>query len=123
MVPATPSSPHCVHKGTIMHELLHALGFWHEQSRPDRDNFVKINLQNVIAGMAYNFDKYDSSEVDTLGMPYDYDSIMHYEWNAFSKNGKATIEALVAGVNLPNAKYKTLSPIDIQEIQKYYGCI
>jgi hypothetical protein len=46
---------------------------------------------------------------------------MHYEWNSFSRNGKATIVPKQAGVELPNAMYKTLSPIDIQEIKKYYG--
>ena len=40
----------CEYKGVVMHELLHALGFYHEQSRYDRDDFVKILFENVQAG-------------------------------------------------------------------------
>uniref|UniRef100_A0AAQ6IKT5 Metalloendopeptidase n=1 Tax=Anabas testudineus TaxID=64144 RepID=A0AAQ6IKT5_ANATE len=65
----------CIYFGTVQHELIHALGFNHEQCRSDRDQHIKILLQNVIPGMAYNFDK-----INTLnqGTPYDYNSVMHY---------------------------------------------
>ena len=41
----------CNAKGTIMHEMMHALGFWHEQSRPDRNQFVEILWENIEPGV------------------------------------------------------------------------
>lgn len=41
----------CEYKGIVQHEILHALGRVHEQSRPDRDQFVIIDRQNIIRGM------------------------------------------------------------------------
>ena len=66
---------------TIVHEFGHALGLWHEQSRPDRDTYVTINLIMVPPGDQHNFDIH--SEAYMIG-PYDFDSIMHYHQCAFS---------------------------------------
>lgn len=63
-------------RGIIIHEFLHALGVFHEQSRPDRDNFVRINFENIQDGREGNFRK--SSTINSLGVPYDRLSVMHY---------------------------------------------
>lgn len=40
----------CERKGTVIHEMLHSIGFIHEQSRPDRDRFVNVLWQNIKKG-------------------------------------------------------------------------
>lgn len=59
----------------------HAIGFQHEQTRPDRDGYVSIQTQNIQSGVAYNFMKYPSTQVNNYGVPYDYTSVMHYSQN------------------------------------------
>lgn len=88
------NSPKCVRKGVVMHELLHAAGFYHQQSASNRDEFVKIIWDNISDGHESNFDKYNESYVSSYGTTYDYSSIMHYSGKAFSKNGNATIVSL-----------------------------
>lgn len=106
----------------MAHELSHALGIWHEQSRPDRDNFVRIVWENIATNARSNFNKYTTG-VDTLGSPYDYYSIMHYESKAFSVNGKPTIIPLKQGVDLISAALKkSLTAIDVDVLRKYYNC-
>ncbi|CAF4281620.1 unnamed protein product [Rotaria sp. Silwood2] len=70
--------------------------------------------------MENNFQLLDNIQVDTQNTSYDYDSVMHYERTAFSKNGSATIEALQANVKIGQRLY--LSATDIQEVQRYYNC-
>jgi hypothetical protein len=65
----------------IAHELGHCLGYWHTQSRPDRDSFVRINWANIQSQATNNFQI--ESDILTYG-PYDYDSVMHYDQCAFS---------------------------------------
>eukprot|EP00058_Branchiostoma_floridae_P026505 XP_002611996.1 hypothetical protein BRAFLDRAFT_86955 [Branchiostoma floridae] len=112
----------CFYKGVMMHELMHVIGFWHEQSRSDRDDWVVIQWENIQDGMAHNFDKYSQMEVDTLGAPYDYGSIMHYSAVSFSKSGLPTIVAR-------NPTDETLgqrggfSTTDVQKINQLYSCL
>ena len=75
---------------TAIHELAHALGIIHEQSRSDRDTYVTIHPENISDGTVHNFDKIDGSLNQG---PYDFDSMMHYFGTAFSKNGQPTITA------------------------------
>jgi len=115
-----PNSGHCVFKGIVAHELMHAMGIYHEQSRTDRDNFVRIAYENIISGYESNFNIVPSSSL--LGTSYDLLSVMHYESTAFSSNGQPTIIPINSSVNLVNAAYKNaLTNSDVAGIRFLYG--
>ncbi|XP_074593288.1 protein tolkin-like [Brevipalpus obovatus] len=76
----------CDKFGIVVHELGHVVGFWHEHTRPDRDKHVEIINNNIMTGQEYNFNKLSDEEVNSLGLTYDFDSIMHYARNTFSKS-------------------------------------
>lgn len=76
------------YKFLIAHELAHALGFLHEQSRPDRDQYVTINTGNITPGFEHNFNINAASSTEGA---YDFCSVMHYGPKFFSKNGGDTI--------------------------------
>ncbi len=62
----------------------YSLGFWHEQSRDDRDDYITINFHNVQGYAKSNFKRYSLREIEHLGTEYDYCSVMHYAENVFS---------------------------------------
>ena len=73
--------------GTPIHEIGHALGLFHEQSRPDRDAHVDVLWHNIDSEDLINFRLMDYSEALTHNVPYDYGSVMHYA----SKVGHAVV--------------------------------
>jgi hypothetical protein len=69
---------------TIVHEIGHALGLFHEHSRHDRNLFVTVNTANIRSGFADEF-AIDKNSQD-LGL-YNFNSVMHYPATAFAKPG------------------------------------
>ncbi|MDF3017947.1 MAG: nas, partial [Thermomicrobiales bacterium] len=78
--------------GPAVHEIGHAAGLWHEQSREDRDRNIRINWANIQAGREHNFNQHITDGDDVGG--YDFGSIMHYGPTAFTSNGQPTITTL-----------------------------
>ena len=75
----------------------------------------------LTAGEAHNFNKYDRGKIDTLQVPYDYDSIMHYGTNGFSKNGKPTLRS-IRDPSRSLGQRNGFTALDIQEINALYEC-
>ncbi len=98
------------------HELGHVLGLWHEQSRLDRDNYIRIIWDNIIEKSKYNFDQHLTDGIDHG--PYNYQSVMHYSAYAFSKNGEKTIVPLIEGITI--GQRRAISPLDKAAINAIY---
>ena len=104
---------------TILHEMGHTVGVWHEQTRSDRNSYVNVNYGAVIKASRSNFDQLlDNDQNLTL---YDYASIMEYPAFSFSRNGEPCIESIPAGIPLSNSVGYTAS--DIDGIDRLYGAI
>jgi len=107
---------------TLMHEVMHTLGFIHEQQRPDRDQYITVDLSNVAKKNHYSFDKEKKEDLVDLGLPYDLDSVMQYGSDSFKKDKSLPGHVMLTldGKTFPTGR--NLSELDIKEINKLYGC-
>ncbi|XP_074644797.1 high choriolytic enzyme 1-like [Tubulanus polymorphus] len=108
----------CFREHTMQHEFLHAMGFKHEQTRSDRDDFIVVHFENIEPANIYNFHKADTNN---LGTGYNYPSIMHYGKYAFSKNRKPTIIPKYPEIVGRNSGIKKGS-LDAKRVRLLYGC-
>lgn len=113
----------CLTKGVIMHELLHALGFWHEHNRPDRNNHIQIIQENIRIDHLSDFSINRNAEI--LVPEYDYYSIMHYKTTQFSKNHQTLKTIVILKQDIVESEVGQrdyLSSNDKMRLQKLYEC-
>jgi hypothetical protein len=108
---------YCYSQSTIQHEFIHALGFYHEQSRPDRDQNIGIYWENINSATCHNFQICKACK--TYG-PYDTKSIMHYYSKAFTCDDSKNTMVEVNGKIIP-WNYD-LTTLDIHKIRTHYEC-
>ncbi|KAK1879614.1 Meprin A subunit beta [Dissostichus eleginoides] len=112
----------CDRIATIEHEFLHALGFWHEQSRADRDDYVNIMWDRISEGKEHNFNTYDDTTSSSLGVPYDYGSMMHYSKNAFLNGTEPTIVTKIPAFSDVIGQRMEFSDSDLLKLHRLYNC-
>ncbi|VDM38708.1 unnamed protein product [Toxocara canis] len=112
----------CLFHEIVVHELMHAVGFWHEHSRADRDEHIHVRWDNILPGMQSQFDKISGALQDLQGENYDYRSIMHYDSTAFSRNGQNTMEAVDKRFTTVIGSALKLSVIDIKKVIIQVSC-
>ena len=105
-------------KKNITHELGHVIGLTHEHQRPDRDDYIIINYDNIIEKYKFNFNIINNSLFKEELLKYDYNSIMHYDYYTCSNGNGPTIE--VKNKNELGYSSKP-SELDIQKVNLIYG--
>ena len=94
-------------------------GFWHEQSRQDRNKYIVINWDNIQTGKERNFHRCRSCTIQNE--KYDVESIMHYSKYAFS-NGNGPTMRMKGCIKCELGQRKGFSKLDVQGINSFYGC-
>jgi hypothetical protein len=114
----------CLKMGIVAHEIGHAVAFWHEHSRPDRNRYIKILKKNVKPDRLSAFDRVPKSMINSMRVPYDFSSIMHYEETAFSRNSKPTIQlkGQWRSMTMKVGQRDGLSQLDILQAKTLYKC-
>ncbi len=117
--------PDCTDTSILKHEMMHGLGFWHEQNRSDRDDYIDVINENIAPKFkkyAHNFLRF----ANTLNyQKYDYNSLMHYPSSAMAKDSDSPVivKKNRTGFNRLIFRAVDLSDSDIETLKEVYGKI
>ncbi|XP_069830367.1 astacin-like metalloendopeptidase [Dendropsophus ebraccatus] len=109
----------CITYSLIQHELMHNLGFYHEHTRNDRDDYIDIMWDHIASGSASAF---SLDHGDTQGLSYDYMSIMHYTRYAYSTDPGLPTMVPKPDPNVPMGEAIGRSNLDVLKINSLYSC-
>ncbi|XP_076799820.1 zinc metalloproteinase nas-36-like [Clavelina lepadiformis] len=112
----------CYNRQVALHELLHTMGFYHEQARSDRDAYIDIDFNNLPPDGVYNYRKIKEEKVVDLGFEYDFDSLMHYTSHTFALPNKLAFVKKSDGEPLLRNDIYPPSDTDIAELHALYKC-
>ena len=104
----------------VRHEFLHVFGLMHTQTRPDRDDFVTVDIENILIGQRDQYEK--CMDCNTFKLPYECNSIMHYNANSNAINSRkptmTPVDKKKCNINPGN----DLTALDWQLLRKAANC-
>jgi uncharacterized protein (TIGR03437 family) len=102
---------------TIVHELGHVIGLYHENTRVDRDRYIEVLWENI--RREYRFNTFAANVDSPTSHPYDFGSIMHYSAIAFNRGNMPTMRTKPEGI--PIGWALTVSALDAEGVDRMYG--
>ncbi|RWS08656.1 high choriolytic enzyme 1-like isoform X3 [Dinothrombium tinctorium] len=117
----------CLNISTNIHENMHLLGFNHEHNRPDRDEYITIQEQNIKADRLSQYEKVNDTDFGYLydyvqEFPYDFKSLMHYSSYGGVKSEGLRAYLVVGNPGKVIKKKRNLSFLDRKKLQYFYSC-
>jgi hypothetical protein len=106
-------------KGSIMHEIFHAAGLYHEHNRQDRGDSLLIHKANIDTSYLHAFDVYPVS-LPEFQVGYDPYSLMHTHARAYSVNENNSFDVINLGEDKNPGQREGLSGSDYQKLIRIY---